>query len=297
MYAKNMIPDEKEIEKAFWSEWEKSIAARLLIPDKDTVLITGKSLGNRSTIAIGAFENGSLGRLDYLFETFKIEREATSEFKGDLRENWMNGAENKMRNTQNNTSAAIAELAVADYIKNSNCLVKELSAWRDRVPDITFSRDNIDYYVEVKYFDVSPEIDQSCINSAKGENSSTSWSTDQTLNFFCSRIAEATIQLEDYPLEQREVFLVFDESAQKIAGRDDFERYIYDMSDWVRLNKAEWDYEEDKCYSSGDVFYPGVPKSKGKDVIGRTPAEWFKEAKIFVATMNRFSLENVKQVF
>jgi|GEM_PF-6974548 len=87
MYARNMIPDEKEIEKAFWSEWEKSIAARLLIPDKDTTLITGKPLGRRSTIAIGAFFEGSLGRLDYLFETFKVDREATKLFKENLKEN------------------------------------------------------------------------------------------------------------------------------------------------------------------------------------------------------------------
>lgn len=291
-----MIPDERETIEAFWDEWEKSVAARLLIPKKDTKLIMDKSLGRRSTIAVGAFENGSLGRLDYLFETFKIEREATSKFKGDLRENWMDGDENAMRNTQNNTSAAIAELVVADYFKSNNCLVKELSAWRDRVPDITFSRDNIDYYVEVKYFDDSPEKYESRINAAKGVNSITCWSTDQTLNFFCSRIAEAMIQLKDYPLEQREVFLVFDQLARKIAGRDDFERYIHGMSEWCCLNKADYD-DDDRWYSSGDVFYPGVPKSKGKDVIERTPAEWFKEAKVFVATMNRFSLENVKQVF
>gem|GEM_PF-4091162 len=202
-----------------------------------------------------------------------------------------------MRDIQNTTLALICELVVADYFKNNNCLVEGLSAWRDGVPDITYSRDNIDYYVEVKYFADSPEIYESRINSAKGENSSTSWSTDQTVNFFCSRIAEAMIQLKDYPLEQREVFLVFDQSAQKISGRDDFEKYIHDVSEWCCLNKADYDYDEDKCYTSGDVFYPGVPKSKGKDVIERTPAKWFREAKVFVATMNRFSLENVKQVF
>lgn len=292
-----MIPDEKEIEKAFWSEWEKSIAARLLIPDKGTTLHTGKDLGFRSTIAFGAFDNGSLNRLDYLFETFKIEREATKSFKENLKENWMEHDESKMRDIQNATEALICELAVADYLKSNNCLIKGLSAWWDKAPDITYSRDNIDYFVEVKYLPDSPEIYESRINAAKGENSSTSWATPQTLNYFYSRIAEAIIQLIDYNREQREVFLVFDRTAQKIAGRDDFEKDVHDVSEWWCLNKADYDYEEDECYSSGNVFYPGVPKSKGKDVIVRTPAEWFKEANIFVATMNRYNLENAKQVF
>lgn len=268
----------REDEVKFWEHWQKSPESQIMLPDRQTPIIFDKDEGYLRSITFGAFSNNTLPRIEELLQKYKISEKGTDAFKGQLRENWLNAVRNRpaneVRNICNRTMAALAELAVADYLKNIGCKIIDLSAWNDEAPDITYASDN-EMYAEVKYLSDSPELYEQRVDAAKG-NQYVSWlpTLNQTLNYFFSRIAEAVLQLEKYEKPSRHLFLVFDHIAT-FLGRDDFDRYYTEIDDWCRDKDGE---------------ISGIPGNRAQ-VLSRKPKDWLRDCnKLTVCTLKDFSI-------
>lgn len=263
--------------------WKKSISAQLLISDPcKTRLLLGKNKGELASIAYLAFKRKTIHIIDKLFKKWQIEKRATGEFKGKLKENWLDEKEEKFRNISNDTISSISELSVATYLDTEGYSIKNIAAWGDKNADISCEKDNKEYYFEVKYFPDSPEFYNLRVKAARGNGVSCSSMSNQSefLNYFYFRLGESIIQLNKKICckENGIVFFVFDEIANQ-TGRSVFEKSIRNFSEWYRL--------------AGNSF-PGLPSNYNKEIIDKSPLQWICSLKgLFIGTMKDWRIENI----
>lgn len=263
--------------------WKKSISAKLLVPNPQEVqLYLGKNKGELASIAYLACLRNTIHLIDDLFEKWKITEKATDEFKGKLKENWMDKREEKYRNIVNDTISAIAELSVATYLDDEGYSIKNINAWGDKKADITCEKDNKEYYFEVKYFPDSPELYNLRVDAAKGNGVSCSSISNrsETLNYFYYRVGEAVIQLDKQKIdkENKIVFFVFAEIANQ-TRRSIFEKSRGDVNEWYRLE---------------DNTLPGLPSHYNKEIIDKSPQQWLSSIKcLFIGTMKDWRIEDI----
>ena len=178
---------------------QDSPAVKLMLPNLSSRTIhLGKESGYLASIAYCAWLNNNLQRLDYLIEKFKIVENGTLDFKNRLEEKWIDKDETRRRNVAINTTAAIAELVVADYLLEKGQKILNLSAIKEKSTDITYMKDSKKkYYCEVKYLEDTLELYDSRIRASKfsGVDIITPPNDSQTLNYLFSRIADGAIQL------------------------------------------------------------------------------------------------------
>lgn len=267
----------------FYLCWEKSISAKLLVPDPlGTQLYLGKNKGELASIAYLACLRNTIHLIDDLFEKWEIIKKATNEFKGKLKENWLEKNEKKYRNISNDTISSIAELSVATYLDDEGYSIKNINAWGDKKADITCEKDNKKYYFEVKYFPDSPEFYNLRVDAAKKNGVSCSSVSNQgeTLNYLYYRLGEAITQLNKQisSEENKIVFFVFAEIATQ-TGRSIFEESIGDINEWYRRE---------------DGNLSGLPQKYKKNIINKSPRQWLSSMTgLFIGTMKNWRIENI----
>jgi hypothetical protein len=100
------------------------------------------------------------------------------------------------------------------------------------------------------------------------------WSSgdDEFVNYFYSRIAEAVIQLQGFPLETRQVWLVFNRHAG-------FQRAIFEKN-YLRKPR-EW-------------FESASEQIKEAKILAKQPTDWFRDIyEIVLATLDTWQLKDV----
>lgn len=264
--------------------WEKSIAIKLLVPNPHgTQLHLGKNKGELASIAYLACLRNTIHLIDDLFEKWEIMEKATDEFKGKLKENWMEKKEEKYRNISNDTISSIVELSVATYLDVEGYSIKNINAWGDKKADITCEKDNKKYYFEVKYLPDSPEFYNLRIDAAKrnGVFFSSVPNQRESLNYLYYRLGEAITQLNKQISQEgnKMVFFVFAEIATQ-TGRNIFEESIGDIDEW---------------YYREDGTLPGLPLNYNKEIIEKSPRQWLSSmTNLFVGTiMKNWRIENI----
>lgn len=279
----NNCEDTFDIAK-FYLCWERSISAKLLVPNPhQTKLYLGKNKGELASIAYLACLRNTIHLIDDLFEKWEITEKATNEFKGKLKENWLDKREQKYRNIANDTISSIAELSVATYLDDEGYSIKNINAWGDKKADITCEKDNQEYYFEVKYFPDSPEFYNVRVDAAKGNGGSCSSISNksETLNYFYYRLGEAFNQLinkQIYDKKNKIVFFVFAEIAEQ-TGRSIFEKSLGDVNEWYRLE---------------DNSLPGLPSDYNEKILDRSPQQWLNSIDcLFIGTMKNWKVENI----
>lgn len=268
----------------FYLCWEKSISAKLLVPNPHgTQLYLGKKKGELASIAYLACLRNTIHLIDDLFEKWEIMKKATNEFKGKLKENWLEKNEKKYRNISNDTISSISELSVATYLDDEGYSIRNINAWGDKKADITCEKDNKKYYFEVKYFPDSPKFYNLRVDAAKGTGVSCSSisNPNETLNYFYYRLGEAIIQLDRQIPDKgnKIIFFVFAEIANK-TGRSIFEKSLGDIKEWYRLE---------------DNSLPGLPSNYNKEIIdNKSPQQLLSSINgLFIGTMIDWRIKDI----
>lgn len=267
----------------FYLCWEKSISAKLLVPNPHgTQLHLGKNKGELASIAYLACLRNTIHLIDDLFEKWEIMEKATVEFKGKLKENWMEKKEERYRNISNDTISSIVELSVATYLDDEGYSIKNINAWGDKKADITCEKDNKKYYFEVKYFPDSPEFYNLRVDAAKRNGVSFSSVSNQreNLNYLYYRLGEAITQLNKQISNEKNktVFFVFAETATQ-TGRIIFEENIENINEW---------------YHREDGSLPGLPPNYYEKIIDKSPRQWLSSISgLFIGTMKNWRIENI----
>lgn len=268
----------------------RSAAVRLMCPEKNIQLTFGKEHGYFASMLYLALESGRLSILDQLLGGFKIEQWGSPDFRGRLQEGWLGyvlgGDQNKIRKAANNTFSALIELVVAQHLKKKGAKIIDLEAWKEsqsgRRPDIQYQLARYNRNAEIKYIDASPEFMALVMNELKtGTPEARSFGDWEFVNYFFGRIAEAAIQLEPYPYDTRQVWLVF--NPQSKFERTVFEKnYLQKPCDWF-ANTNEQREVLKKLFGR-------------KKIPEKHPAEWLKKiSEVVLATFSsEWSLEDVK---
>ena len=271
--------------KRFVNAWKESPAAQLLLPDLEkSILKLDKEDGLLASVAFLAWVRGLLDKLDNMVEKWHIPSKGTNEFKGKLKENWLNRVENRRRNVGNDTLSALAELMVASYLDSVGCDVTDLGAWGNEYADVICIEKNNKYYFEVKYFSDSPELYNLRLSAVKANGVSVGSIPNHPtmLNYFYYRLAEAVIQLDKVVLsaKYKNVFFVFSELANR-PGRHEFEKSICRFQSWYKDNSGN---------------YPGVLEKNKQVVISVNPPNWLARISgLFIGTISNWSLVNKKR--
>ena len=267
---------------SFKNAWFNSITAQLLIPNLDsTNLGLGKRSGFLASIAFLAFKRNQLDKLDLILNRFDIKNKATPSFKGKLNENWLISTPDKYRKISHDTISSLTELIVASYLSDNKFSIIDLEAINTNSADIVCEDKEVRYYLEVKYFEDSPQLYDSRIESFKtrGVSSGTLPIEQERLNYFYYRLAEAVIQLRKYPQNNRMVCFVFHELATE-TGREVFENSLFEFDEW---------------YVNQENNFPSILEKNRETILKHSPSYWLAESnKILIGTLKDFSLEDVK---
>lgn len=280
--------DDARLEQVFLNQRSRSPALRLMVP-QSTKLSFGKEDACFASVAYMAFVGGLLPRLDALVKKFRIEEKGDKHFKKELNENWLDEVGKRktkaVHKIAKNTTAAIAELVVAEHLQQDGYRLLELEAWEkpvsrkhDKPPDILCSKDGHKWAIEVKYLGVPPDLQEMIDRQLTTGEKSGLWGDERaSANYFFGRIAEAILQLEKAgcPLESRQVWLVF----SPLSGQKWFEKYyLATMKSWYE--ESEQQKVALKCFNKG--------------IVETKPSEWRARAgRIVLATMKDWRLEDV----
>lgn len=267
---------------SFREAWHNSITAQLLIPDLDsTNLELGKHSGFLASIAYLAFKRNQLSKLDFILNRFDIKNKATPSFKGKLNENWLISTPDKYRKISHDTISSLTESIVASYLSDNKFSIIDLEAINTNSADIVCEHKQVRYYLELKYFEDSPQMYDSRIEAFKtrGVSSGTLPNEKERLNYFYYRLAEAIIQLLKYPKNNRIVCFVFHELATE-TGREVFENSLFQFDEW---------------YVNEQDNFPSILEKNRGTILKHSPSYWLAESnKILIGTLKDFSLEDAK---
>jgi hypothetical protein len=284
---KGEFSDEHRQIQAFLNNRGRSPATKLMVPQNTGKISFEPSQGAYASIALLAYVDGKLDRLDELIRKFKIESRGTRKFKGDLVENWLEkvdkGEAGKLQNYSNRTIAALTELVVADELERKGFEIVRLSAWDDKNPDITCRRQGLELNIEVKYIDMPPKTFKLIDAQLKGKETEGYWlDEDASLNYyFAEKIAKGAKQLHELRLDSRLVWLVFASDMHTKKLRKQFENLMKPG----RLPNAWYKDTEEQC---------SVITMFEEDIIAKSPSDWFKEiSTIVLATMKDWYLEEI----
>ncbi|MBI4209598.1 MAG: type IV toxin-antitoxin system AbiEi family antitoxin [Deltaproteobacteria bacterium] len=262
---------------------KRSVAIRLMCPEKDIQLTYGREHGYFGSMLYLAFENEQLLILDQLLKKFNIEKRGSKDFRNRLKENWLRHVPEhdlkRQRRASNNTLAALIELVVAQRLRQEGARILDLEAWGNKSPDIDYQEADKRWNVEVKYIGQSPEDLELSVKQLKTDIPEIRRHDDSSfINYYYGRIAEAAMQLSHYPYDTRQVWIVFDELSSR---RKMFERnYLHHPCDWFG--------NTDEQKNILDMFDPGIYEKK--------PSEWLKEvSEIILATFTPWHLEDIKR--
>lgn len=264
----------------------KSPAIRLMLSEKIKQLSYGKNDAYYASIVYLASESGYLPILDQLFKEFKIEKRGATQFKGDLKETWLNLVPDRslldIRKGSNNTFSCLIELLTAQYLREKDCKILDLQAWNKDAPDIFYRDKNQGWNAEVKYIPPSPEWQAIINNQLKtGESKPRRFDDGGFVNYYFGRIAEAVKQLESYPYKTRQVWFVFNTLVN--FERQIFEKnYLKHPPDWFQNT------EEQKH------ILKMISKTVGEDISKKSPKEWLKKIpEVILATCDSWSLKKI----
>lgn len=282
----NFVIDETNMIRSninsFKKAWFNSITAQLLIPNLDsTNLELGKESGFLASIAYLAFKRNQLDKLDFILNRFDIRNKATPSFKGKLNENWLISTPDKYRKISHDTISSLNELIVASYLSDNKFSIIDLEAINTNSADIVCEKKKVRYYLEVKYFEDSPQLYHSRIEAFKtsGVSSGTLPNEKERLNYFFYRLAESVIQLQKYLRNNRMVCFIFHELATA-TGREIFENSLFEFDKW---------------YVDEENNFPSILEKNRETILTHSPIYWLAESnKILIGTLKDFSLEDVK---
>lgn len=275
-----------EDEKCFLEIKPSSLAASLMLPDKVKRLSCPDENGAYSSIAYGAYINGTLSRLDEIFSKFDIKN---AKNKHRVREDWLNYLHESpacIRKRIGNVYSALTELVVADHVDEES-EVTHLDLRDGCNPDLAYKNGTISTSVEIKYLGILPELQESITNKIKLKDGSPSamWFDDQQIpTYIYSRIAEAALQLSTTHDSDKEIWLVFSPSGE----RGNFEKNFFGKS-WNWPSSAQ-SWLENLC---SDKKWP----VKVRKILSKKPQAWLSEADsiIFATLNNEWRLEEVEK--
>lgn len=280
--------DSRRQMQALQNKRKKSPAVRLMCSPQKTQLSYDKEHGCFGSILYLAFESGNLPILDQLLREFKIEKRGSKGFKNSLRENWLQYVPQnnlkKQRKASNNTTAALVELVVAQYLSENGATIIDLEAWkknaRSIVPDICYQENGKTWNAEVKYIDISPEWQENIVEQIRtGKPKARSFGDGEFVNYYFGRIAEAAKQLDYHELPARQVWLIF-------HGFSNFERSIFEKN--YLKSPPHWFKNTDKQNEILKMF--------DKTISQIAPSSWLEKISEIVLATCDFEVWQLKEV-
>lgn len=260
--------------------WPSSPAAQLLLPNPAMPIELQKSEGNWAAVAYCAYVHGALPRLDQLLTLYPNWHPS---FLSRVREDWLSQPAEKRRCASHNVTSALVECAVADYLKNAKGYkIIGMEALCPTCPDIAYVAGSNMRAVEVKYIPDSPEWYNLRKDAASSEDGTAfRWTPDQyhMIDYVHSRIAEAAAQLQDFPISNREVWIVFDTLAATTRS-------------WLQQDS------HDRWHGNLESTRPtGFPPGTKPVLLDKPPITWIRAAGcVQIASLQNWSLTEVQSL-